>query len=127
MSMRFLKQATRREVIKFLRNMQVQKESVMSATQHPELKVVGQHRHGDGPCPSKAENKKWLADGAKWLFENFDIGGINLEMGDSDVLTGDELSAKVSWKGNSDTSSLKGKTVGLHIKMHKAKLFSITM
>jgi hypothetical protein len=34
------------------------------------------------PCPSKPANKKWLADGARWLFKNFAIGGVNLEMGD---------------------------------------------
>ncbi len=34
------------------------------------------------PCPSKSANKKWLVDGARWLFKNFAIGGVNLEMGD---------------------------------------------
>lgn len=33
--------------------------------------------------PLKAENRKWLRDGAEWLFTNCpDIGGINLENGD---------------------------------------------
>jgi len=54
-------------------------------SRHPELEsrvlYEGQPVRGC-PCPSKPENKKWLADGARWLFENFEIGGVNLEMGD---------------------------------------------
>jgi hypothetical protein len=57
---------------------------------HPELKAVGTHRHADGPCPSKEANQQWLADGAKWLFDNFEIGGINLEMGDKLVCECDD-------------------------------------
>jgi hypothetical protein len=52
---------------------------------HPELasRVLYEGKPVPGcPCPSKPENKKWLADGARWLFENFEIGGVNLEMGD---------------------------------------------
>ncbi len=52
---------------------------------HPELesRVLYEGKFVPGcPCPSKPENKKWLADGARWLFENFEIGGVNLEMGD---------------------------------------------
>jgi Glycosyl hydrolase family 67 N-terminus len=52
---------------------------------HPELasRVLYEGKPVPGcPCPSKPENKKWLADGARWLFENFAIGGVNLEMGD---------------------------------------------
>ncbi len=52
---------------------------------HPELgsRVLYEGKPVPGcPCPSKPENKKWLADGARWLFGNFAIGGVNLEMGD---------------------------------------------
>jgi hypothetical protein len=52
---------------------------------HPELesRVVYDGKFVPGcPCPSKPENKQWLANGARWLFENFEIGGVNLEMGD---------------------------------------------
>jgi len=52
---------------------------------HPELesRVIYDGKFVPGcPCPSKPANKKWLADGARWLFENFEIGGVNLEMGD---------------------------------------------
>lgn len=53
--------------------------------QHPELESIvsyeGKPVRGC-PCPSKKANQQWFADGAKWLFENFQIGGVNLEMGD---------------------------------------------
>jgi hypothetical protein len=52
---------------------------------HPELesKVLYEGKFVPGClCPSKPENKKWLADGARWLFDTFAIGGVNLEMGD---------------------------------------------
>lgn len=50
---------------------------------HPELRAV----RADGSphvalCPSKPENVQWLQDGCRWLFETFDIGGVNLEIGD---------------------------------------------
>lgn len=59
-------------------------------SRHPELasNVVYDGKPVPGcPCPSKPENIKWLADGARWLFENFEIGGVNLEMGDFFVCT----------------------------------------
>lgn len=34
------------------------------------------------PCPSKKANQDWLDRGAQWMFENFQVGGVNLEMGD---------------------------------------------
>ncbi len=52
---------------------------------HPELEARVTYEGApvrECPCPSKPANKKWLADGARWLFENFAIGGVNLEMGD---------------------------------------------
>ncbi|MEA1952435.1 MAG: hypothetical protein U9N87_13730, partial [Planctomycetota bacterium] len=50
---------------------------------HPELRAIKK----DGTpyaalCPSNPVNKKWLDDGAQWLFKTFQIGGVNLEMGD---------------------------------------------
>jgi hypothetical protein len=33
-------------------------------------------------CPSEPANQAWLRDGTHWLFETFDIGGVNLESGD---------------------------------------------
>jgi hypothetical protein len=50
---------------------------------HPELRAIKK----DGTpymalCPSNPINKKWLDDGAEWLFKTFQIGGVNLEMGD---------------------------------------------
>ncbi|NUQ65481.1 MAG: discoidin domain-containing protein [Pirellulales bacterium] len=52
-------------------------------TAHPELRAV--ERDGkphNAPCPSKKANQDWLDEGAKWLFKTFEIGGVNLEMGD---------------------------------------------
>jgi len=51
--------------------------------EHPEVRAIGE----DGTprnalCPSKPANVQWLQDGCRWLFETFDIGGINFEIGD---------------------------------------------
>ncbi len=51
--------------------------------QHPELKsITREGKPRNAPCPSKKANQDWLDDGARWLFRTFDIGGVNLEMGD---------------------------------------------
>jgi hypothetical protein len=50
---------------------------------HPELRSVEQNgKPRNAPCPSNKANQDWLDEGAKWLFENFQVGGVNLEMGD---------------------------------------------
>lgn len=52
---------------------------------HPELQGVDERgKVVPGMLdPSKSANRKWLRDGAEWLFANLpDIGGINLENGD---------------------------------------------
>ena len=33
-------------------------------------------------CPEKPENRNWYREGLQWLYENFKIGGLNLELGD---------------------------------------------
>jgi hypothetical protein len=38
-------------------------------------------------------------------------------------LTGDHLSARVMWNGKTDISTMKGKGIGLYIKLHKARIF----
>ena len=51
--------------------------------EHPELRSLnksGQPRNA--PCPSKKANQDWLDRGAEWLFKTFEVGGVNLEMGD---------------------------------------------
>lgn len=51
---------------------------------HPELCAFnkdGKLLHGV-LCPSKEDNMKWLLDGLHWLYETFDIGGVNFEIGD---------------------------------------------
>ena len=52
-------------------------------TEHPELRSVDKDgKPRNAPCPSKKANQDWLDEGARWLFDTFDIGGVNLEMGD---------------------------------------------
>ncbi|MBN2295659.1 MAG: discoidin domain-containing protein, partial [Pirellulales bacterium] len=52
-------------------------------TERPHLRSVGRDgKPRSAPCPSKKENQDWLDRGAEWLFENFEVGGVNLEMGD---------------------------------------------
>ncbi len=51
--------------------------------QHPELRSVDENgKPHNALCPTKPENVQWLNDGCRWLFETFDIGGINFEIGD---------------------------------------------
>jgi hypothetical protein len=51
--------------------------------EHPELRALdAKRRPHNAPCPSKKANQDWLDQGARWLFTNFEIGGVNLEMGD---------------------------------------------
>lgn len=50
---------------------------------HPELRAVTKNgKPHNAPCPSQKANQDWLDAGAKWLFQTFQIGGVNLEMGD---------------------------------------------
>ncbi len=54
--------------------------------EHPELRAVGKDGKPENvPCPSKRQNQEWLDKGARWLFNTFEIGGVNLEMGDFQV------------------------------------------
>ena len=51
--------------------------------EHPELRAVDKNgKPKNAPCPSKKANQDWLDQGARWLFDTFEIGGVNLEMGD---------------------------------------------
>ena len=51
--------------------------------EHPELRAIDENgKPKNAPCPSKKANQEWLDDGAQWLFNTFDISGVNLEMGD---------------------------------------------
>jgi len=51
--------------------------------EHPELRAVDKNGHPrNAPCPSKKANQDWLDRGAEWLFKEFEVGGVNLEMGD---------------------------------------------
>ena len=53
------------------------------------------------------------------------IEGFGLEM--ADPLTGDEVSATVTWRGKSDLATLKGKQVSIRVHMARAMLFSTAM
>ena len=48
-----------------------------------------------------------------------------LTFADCDVITGDNLRRTVTWKGESDLSSLAGKSVRLRFKMHRSRLHSM--
>ena len=51
--------------------------------EHPELRSIDKNgKPRNAPCPSNKANQDWLDRGAEWLFENFQVGGVNLEMGD---------------------------------------------
>jgi len=51
--------------------------------EHPEFRSIDPSgRPRTAPCPSKKANQDWLDRGAEWMFENFQVGGVNLEMGD---------------------------------------------
>ena len=51
--------------------------------EHPELRSIGPGgKPRNAPCPSKKANQQWLDRGAEWLLKNFQVGGVNLEMGD---------------------------------------------
>lgn len=60
---------------------------------HPELRALGAEGaldvDGAEPmeriCPAKSENVRWLKEGIRWLFDTFDIPGVNLENGDLSV------------------------------------------
>ena len=44
-----------------------------------------------------------------------------------DVLTGDALDRVVTWRGKRDLSPLQGKNVAIHIRLHRATVFSVTL
>ena len=51
--------------------------------EHPELRAIDKNGKPRGAlCPSNKANQDWLDRGAEWLFKTFQIGGVNLEMGD---------------------------------------------
>ena len=46
---------------------------------------------------------------------------------DCDRLSGDELEAVVSWRGQSDLLALRGQKIHLRFRMARAKLFAISL
>jgi len=60
--------------------------------QHPEYAAVGPDGkpYPQGPyhitaCPSRKENIEWFKSGLQWLYEEFDVDGIQVEVGDYSV------------------------------------------
>lgn len=50
---------------------------------HPERRAIGPNgKPRNAICPSQKVNQEWLDRGAEWLLANFQVGGVNLEMGD---------------------------------------------
>lgn len=54
-------------------------------SKHPECATPDRYGKKRKLCPTHPENIKWLKAGTRWLFNTFDIGGINLEYGDFSV------------------------------------------
>jgi len=53
----------------------------------PDLRAVTRSTNspsGEWMCLYQPDAQKWLADGSKWLAENFRIGGVNIETNESD-------------------------------------------
>jgi len=46
---------------------------------------------------------------------------------DTEPLTGDQTHAPVCWMGSPDLSKLNGRDIGIRVRLHKARLFSVTM
>ena len=58
---------------------------------HPEYASIDKNgqplEHGRGPlsvlaCPSRKENLEWFKEGLSWLYEEFDVDGVQVEIGD---------------------------------------------
>lgn len=45
-------------------------------------------------------------------------------LGDCEEIAGNVVAQRISWKGNSDVSSLAGQPIRLHVKMRRAKLYA---
>lgn len=57
--------------------------------EHPELRAVARYTGSceDGVgCLYQEPFQKWLRDGARWLAETFDIGGVNIETNEMDLI-----------------------------------------
>ena len=50
------------------------------------------------------------------------IEGFGLE--EADVLAGDEVSRVVTWKGESDLSSLRGRKISIRLHLARARVYS---
>src|SRR5574341_968610 len=52
-------------------------------------------------CAEKAQNREWIRRGLKWLYENFDIGGVYVEFGEhAACYTPDCIVARKAQPGN---------------------------
>ncbi len=76
---------------------------------HPELRAVD--RQGGFRdftlCPEKPENRAWLREGLQWLYQNFKIGGISLELGDLFVCFSEDCKTARSSMGGNDPDYYK--------------------
>lgn len=67
----------------------------------------------DRLCPSEPANQDWLREGTHWLFETFDIGGVNLESGDFMVCYCDRCRELRQKMGGNDPDIFKEMCISL--------------
>ncbi|MBI2193644.1 MAG: hypothetical protein HYU36_16840 [Planctomycetes bacterium] len=79
---------------------------------HPDARMVDEkgEPQGSGACPTHPRYVDWLQQGMRWLFQEFPIGGANLENGDFLVCHEPRCQAhKASWpQGDPDFFRLQG-------------------
>ncbi len=76
---------------------------------HPELRSVDQkgNYRDHTICPEKPDNRKWLAEGIRWLYQSARIGGISLEVGDSFVCYCDDCRSARQLMDSRDSDAFK--------------------
>ncbi|MCM8803699.1 MAG: hypothetical protein NC833_00380 [Candidatus Omnitrophica bacterium] len=70
------------------------------------------NKRNDILCPSKKENIEWYLEGINWLFDNFQVDGVNLETGDYGICWCNECKKR---RGENETFSTEDIKVYLPI------------
>jgi len=80
-------------------------------TKHPEYAAIDEKGkpYPYGPlnmvaCPSRVENAEWFRDGIAWLYDEFDVDGIQVEVGDYAVCHCPKCTARRTRKEKTDYS-----------------------
>jgi len=87
---------------------------------NPKLAAIDKKgkKREDVLCPSKEENIEWYLKGIDWLFDNFEIDGVNLETGDYGICWCSDCKKR---RGEESTFSVKDIKVYLPVieKIHQ--------